>query len=142
MTRWLIACCICIAAVPASSQTPADSSTTSYVVGGIRVIHRQVTGNDIVAANLYLLGGSRQVTFADAGIESLLLAASERGTAHFTREQLRRQLARTGSSVVVSADRDWTMVGLRTTVGGFRASWPGFADRIVAPTLDSAQCRH
>ena len=141
MKTWCIVCCVscvCAAFTPAVSQTPADSSTTSYEIGGIHIIHRRATGNDIVAANLYLLGGSRQLTFANAGIEPLLLAASERGTARFTREQLRRQLARTGSAIVMAADRDWTMVGLRTTIGGFRDTWPGFADRIVAPALDSA----
>jgi zinc protease len=138
MKAWLLVCCVSAAFASAASQTPADSSTTSFEIGGIRIIHRRATGNDIVAANLYLLGGSRQLTFVNAGIEPLLMAASERGTARYTREQLRRQLARTGSSIVVTADRDWTMVGLRTTVGGFRDTWGGFADRIVAPALDSA----
>ena len=127
-----------IAARALGAQGAADALTTSYETGGIRVIHRRSTGNDIVAANLYLLGGSRQVTFANAGIEPLILAVSERGTVKYTREQLRKQLAHTGSTIVIGADRDWTMVGLRTTIGGFRETWLGFADRIAEPTLEPA----
>src|SRR5262249_11951670 len=61
----------------------------------------------------------------------------ERGTTTFTREQLRRQLARTGSAIVINAEHDWTMFGLRTTLSGLRDTWPGFADRLMAPRFDS-----
>jgi hypothetical protein len=53
----------------------ADTLTTTYTVSGVRVIHRR-TNTSIVAANLYLLGGVRQLTAATAGIETFLLAAS------------------------------------------------------------------
>jgi zinc protease len=129
---------LCAIVSAASAQTRNDSATTSYEVAGVRVIHRRAESNEIVAANLYLLGGTRQITPATAGIEPFLLLASERGTAKFSRDQLRRQLARTGSAIVVDAARDWSMLGLRTTLAGFRETWPGFADRVVAPRLDSA----
>ncbi|HYV98752.1 MAG TPA: pitrilysin family protein [Gemmatimonadaceae bacterium] len=130
-----------VAATCLSAQSRPDTSTQSYMVAGIQVIHRRAALNDIVAANVYLLGGSRQLTFANAGIEPLLLAVSERGTAHYTREQLRRQLARSGSTIVIDTDRDWSMLGLRTTRQAFLETWTGFADRIVAPRLDTADVR-
>lgn len=124
------------AALPAhAAQRPGDTLTSSYEVEGVRVIHRSVPSNDIVAVNLYFLGGSRQVTFDNAGIEPLLLAASERGTAQLTREDLRRALARSGSSIVIDVDADWTVFGLRTTTRSFREVWPAFAARVVTPTL-------
>jgi zinc protease len=143
MMRFVRAAALGVAASAATAgagaaQTPPDTLTSDFVVGGIRVLHRRATGNEIVAANVYLLGGSRQLTPATAGIEPLILTASERGTRRFTRDQLRRQLARTGSTIVVEAQRDWSMLGLRTTLAGFRETWAGFADRIVAPRLDSA----
>jgi zinc protease len=145
MKRALITCAVAIAAVapaPASARQGrvpgADTATASFEIAGIRVIHRRVSANEIVAANLYLLGGSRQITFANAGIEPLLLTASERGTARFSREALRQRLARTGSSIGVSAERDWTVFALRTTLAGFAETWPAFADRVVAPRLDAA----
>ena len=45
------------------------SATTSFDVSGVRVILRQNDANNVVAANLYMLGGARQVTAANAGIE-------------------------------------------------------------------------
>ena len=54
----------------------SDTLTSEFEVAGVRVILRRNTANDVVAANLYLLGGTRQVTAADAGIEVLLLSAS------------------------------------------------------------------
>jgi hypothetical protein len=95
----------CVAGTALLAQTRNDSITTSYEIAGVRVIHRRAAANEIIAANLYLLGGTRQVTAATAGIEPLLLTTSERGTASFTREQLRRQLARTGSTIVINALR-------------------------------------
>lgn len=131
-------CVVLAAASPALAQSRPDSSTAGYVVGGIRVIHRRAAANEIVTANLYLLGGSRQITFANAGIEPFVLAVSGRGTARFSREELRRMLAVTGSTIVTETERDWTMIGLRTTLAGFRQTWKGFAERIIAPTLDPA----
>ena len=60
-----------------------DTGTTSFDAGGVRVIYRHATANNVVAANLYLLGGTRQLTPETAGIEALLLEASQRGTRHY-----------------------------------------------------------
>jgi zinc protease len=125
------------AASRAAAQSATDSTTTAYEVAGLRVIHRDGRANDIVAANLYFLGGSREVTFANAGIEPLLLRVSERGTERFSREQLRRMLARTGSTITVGVDADWSVIALRTTRMGFVDAWGAFADRVLAPKLDS-----
>lgn len=121
------------------SVPAADTNTTSYEVGGVRVIQRRVTANDVVAANLYLLGGTRQISAATAGIEPFLLESSERGTTRYPRETLRARMARLGSGIVVEPADDWTMVGLRSTTDGFDSTFTILADRIMAPTLDPAE---
>ncbi len=77
-----------------TSQTSGDfgddTATTQFDVDGVRVILRRNTANDVVAANLFLLGGTQQLTPATQGIESFLLEASERGTAHYRGEETRR----------------------------------------------------
>lgn len=123
-------------AVPA--DTARDTLTSSYVVDGIRVIQRRVTSNDVAIANLYLLGGTRQITPDDAGIEPFLLAASEWGTARYPRERLRAVMSRLGSTIVIAPEADWTMFGLRAIRSTFDSTWAVFADRVMAPTLDSA----
>lgn len=122
-----------------TKATLHDSLTTSYEVGGIRVIHRLTPANDIVAANVYLLGGVRQVTNDNAGIEPLLLEASDRGTRDYPGDRVRSVLSRLGSTIVVDPETDWTMFGLRATRDGFDSTWSVMASRLMHPTLDSSQ---
>jgi zinc protease len=129
-------------ALPATSRTRAalhDSLTTSYDVGGVRVIHRLTPANDVVAANVYLLGGVRQATPSTAGLEPLLLEASDRGTRDYPGDRIRATLARLGSSILVDPETDWTMFGLRATREGFDSTWSVMASRLMNPTLDSGQ---
>lgn len=109
--------------------------TTSFDVGGIKVILRQSDANNVIAANLYLLGGSRQLTSANAGIESLLLEISDRGTKKYPRAVLRRKMSRLGSEIVTAPGDDWTMFGIRGTREVFDSTWSIFADRVMQPTL-------
>lgn len=109
--------------------------TTSFDVGGIKVILRQSDANNVVAANLYLLGGSRQVTASNAGIEALLLEVSDRGTKNYPRAELRRKMSRLGSEIVTVPGDDWTMFGLRGTSEVLDSTWAVFADRVMRPTL-------
>ncbi len=113
--------------------------TTSFEVSGVRVILRQNAANNVVAANLYLLGGARQVSAANAGIEPILLDVSERGTARYSKNALRRAMSRLGSEVVVRANADWTMFGIRSSTEVFGSTWEIFADRVMTPTLATAE---
>lgn len=115
-----------------------DTLTVQFEVDGIPVILRHAPANDVVAANVYLLGGTRQLTPATQGIELLLLESSEQGTSKYPRDLLRRRMARMGSVIGVGPTLDWTVVGLRSTVANFDSSWAILADRLAAPLLDSA----
>lgn len=116
-----------------------DTLTSSFTVDGIPVVLRRVTANNVVAANVYLLGGTRQLTRATQGLELLLLEASERGTAKYPRDLLRARMAQLGSGIGVSPGVDWSVMGLRSTVAGFDSTWGILADRLVAPRLDSTE---
>jgi len=113
--------------------------TTSFDVSGVRVILRQNNANNVVAANLYLLGGARQVTEANAGIEPILLDVSERGTRRYPKNALRRAMSRLGSEIVVAPSADWTMFGIRSSAEVFDSTWAIFADRVTHPTLAKAE---
>lgn len=118
---------------------PDTAATARFVVDGIPVILRRNTSNDVVAANLYLLGGTRQLTPQTAGIEAMLLVASERGTKKYPGAALRQKLARLGSSITLEANDDWSQIGLHAIRSGFDSTWAILADRVMAPTLDSAE---
>lgn len=117
----------------------ADTGTVAYDVGGVRVIHRRLGTGDIVVANLYLMGGLRQVTAANAGIELLLLEASERGTRTYSRDRLRRSMAQLGTGITTHVGADWSSIGLRATRSTLDSTWAILASRIVEPVLDSTE---
>src|SRR5215217_5678 len=100
-----------------------STMTSSFDVGGVKVILRESNANNVVAANLYLLGGSRQVTAANAGIEALLLEVSERGTKKYPKATLRRKMSRLGSEIVAVPSDDWPMFGIRGTTEVFDSTW-------------------
>ena len=115
-----------------------DSGTIIYEASGIRVIQRFATTSEIVVANLYLLGGVRQVTAENAGLELLLLEASERGTKTYSQDRLRRSKARLGTRILTSARADWTSIGMQATRATFDSTWKIFTSRVTEPVLDSA----
>jgi len=115
------------------------SLTTSFDVSGVHVVLRQNDANNVVAANLYLLGGARQVGEANAGIEPILLDVSERGTQRYPKNALRRAMSMLGSEIVVAPSADWTMFGIRSSTEVFDSTWAIFADRLMHPTLAKAE---
>jgi zinc protease len=123
--------------VPSITGT-ADTSTSELTVGGVRVILRRNTATDVIAANLFLLGGVQQLTPETQGIETFLLAASERGTKRYPKDALRIATNKTGSVISIEPEDDWTVFGLHATRATFDSSWAIFADRLMNPTLDSA----
>jgi zinc protease len=127
------------ATAPASTLSSADTGTISYAVDGIRVIHRHAESGDIVVANLYLLGGVRQLTAENAGIELMLLEASEHGTKTYSRDRLRRSMAQLGTGITTRVGVDWSSIGLRATRGTLDSTWSILASRIMEPRLDSAE---
>lgn len=134
------------ATAPVASSPPpqgpivyaSDSSTSDFEVNGLHVILRRNAATDVVAANLYLLGGSRQLTPATQGIEALLFAASERGSRNYPGPRLRQEIARIGSVINMSVSEDWSTYSLKAIRSTFDTSWVMFTDRLLAPTLTQA----
>lgn len=121
-----------------SALVAADTSTSEFDADGIHVILRHNNASDVIAANLYLLGGVQQLTSATQGIEAFLLAVSERGTKNYPKDALRIATNKTGSVISIEPEDDWTVFGLHATRATFDSSWGMFADRVMNPTLDSA----
>lgn len=123
----------------ATSIVGADTGTVSYDVDGIKVIHRRLGTGDIVVANLYLLGGVRQVSAANAGIELLMLESSERGTKSYSRDRLRRSMAQLGTKITTSVGVDWSVIGVQATRSTLDSTWRIFASRVMEPQFDEAE---
>ncbi len=130
---------LCVVSVSAAAQASSDTLTSSFSVDGIPVILRRNASNNVVAANVYLLGGVRQVTRANAGIEPFLLLVSERGTLNYPKAALRRKMSLLGSDFVVAPSVDWTLFGARTITTVLDSTWAIFADRLMRPAIQPAE---
>ena len=130
--------CLAVSTTPHSVVVPvtADTMTSTYSVGGVKVIHRRANISTVVT-NLYLLGGVRAGSSAQSGLENFLMQVSERGTTRYSRDVLRRSMARTGSEFVIEAREDWTMIGARTIAAELDSTWAIFSERVMHPRLDS-----
>ena len=120
----------------APTLAPVDTGegTTRFEVDGVKVIFRH-TNTNLFVANLYLLGGVSLATAQTAGLETMLLEVTERGTKKYPGERLRRAMERTGSEIGVAAHEDFTIYGLRTTADRVDSTWSIYADRLLQPTL-------
>ena len=128
-----------VVVAPVYAQRVVSQETTDFTIDGVRIVLRRSTANDVVAANLYLLGGVQQLTEQTQGIETMLLVASDRGTQKFNKDQLRELTARLGSDIVIEPGVDWTMIGARSLRGALDSTWAVLADRVMAPRLDSIE---
>ena len=144
---WIGAALVAVAIHPAGAlpsvvatvtvaESPDTATTTKFEVNGVSVILRRNTATEVVVANLYLLGGTRQLTATTAGIEAMVLAASERGTRRFPGAAVRQRTAQLGSTVGIEASDDWSAIGLHAIRATFDSTWAILADRVMAPTLD------
>ena len=133
-----------VSAMPASPAIPAvpaiadDSTLLSYTVDSVRVIQRLTPTTDVVAVNIYLLGGARQLTAATQGIEAMLVSASKFGTRSHPDSTLRMAWANTGSVLESEMTSDWTMIGFRGIRDEFERSWDLITERLTQPTFPSA----
>lgn len=112
-----------------------DTMVISYVTDSVKVVQRLNPLTSVVAVNVYLLGGSRLLTPATQGIESMILGASRYGTRGFPDTTLRTAWGLTGSSAATEITNDWTMLGFRGARDEFDRSWDIITERITVPTL-------
>src|SRR5690349_9028075 len=115
--------------LPTLLGAQTDTATSTLDINGLKVILRRNTANDVVAANVYLLGGAQQLSPATQGIERLLLEASERGTKRYPGALVRQRAAALGTNIVISPNDDWTRFGFTTVRSNFDSTWAIFADR-------------
>ena len=88
-----------------------------------------------MAAGLFLKGGSRNITAANAGIESLMLDVATQATTNFPRERLRSELSRTGTVIGSSDNYDYSVLSLTSTRANFDKMWDVFADVALHPAF-------
>jgi len=108
---------------------------TEFEINGLKVLVKRREGSQTVATGLFLRGGSRNLTPANAGIESLMLDVASQATASFPRERLRSELARTGTVIGSSDNYDYSVISLTATRANFDSMWNLFTDVVLNPAF-------
>ncbi len=108
---------------------------TEFEVNGLKVLVKRREAAPTVAAGLFFRGGARNINEKNAGIESLTLNAALEAGKNVTRQQARRQLSATGSSVGAGSAKDYSVVSLAATRANFDRTWDIFTDLIVNPAF-------
>jgi zinc protease len=121
-------------AANAQTTSPADQ-IKEFDVNGMKVLIKRRPGTPTVAAGLFIRGGSRNITGANAGIENLMLDVSTEASKNFPSDVLRKALARTGSVISSGANYDYSAVSLVSTRQNFGLSWDIFTDVIINPSF-------
>ncbi len=111
------------------------SLVTEFDVNGLKVLVKRRQNSPTVAAALFVRGGARNITDKNAGIENFMLSAATEGSKSFPRESLRRELARTGSSVGSGVNNDYSVLSLASTRHNFDRSWEIFTDIVLNPAF-------
>jgi zinc protease len=128
------------AAAPGRISVAANGSTTDFVTtNGLKTIHRHVTGNDVVAAQIYFRGGARNVTEKNAGVESLLFEVATEGTKNFSKSEINREMARMGTVIDGDSGYDFSVVEMRCVRQNFDRSWQLLTDMILNPACDDKE---
>lgn len=108
---------------------------TEFDVNGLKVLVKRRQSAPTVAAGLFIRGGAQNITDKNAGIENLMLDVATDGSKKFPREALRRELARTGSSVGSSVSNDYSVLSMVSTRQNFDRSWEVFTDIVLNPAF-------
>ncbi|MCA1606916.1 MAG: insulinase family protein, partial [Acidobacteria bacterium] len=125
------------AAKPTSFSSPSDAAAlvTKFDVNGLKVLVKRREGSQTVVAGLFIKGGSRNITAANAGIENLMLDTASEASVNFPRERMRMELARMGTSISSGVNYDYAGLSLGSTRGNFDRSWEIFTDVALRPAF-------
>jgi zinc protease len=120
-----------------AAQAPISvaSSVTEFDVNGLKVLVKRRDSSQTVVAGIFLRGGVRNVTAANAGIEPLMLDVASEASAAFPRERMRRELARTGSSLSSATSRGFSVMTLASPKRHFDVGWSILTDAALRPAF-------
>lgn len=131
--------------IPLSAQTAAGTGVaaqaakvTEFEVNGLKVLLKRRESAPTFAGGLFIRGGVRNQKADNAGIENFALSAATEAGSKFNRQQVRRQLAATGSTIGAGAGRDYSTIAFVSTTQNFDRIWDIFADVTLTPAFASA----
>lgn len=138
LTLTLAATAVMAQAGGAPRSADGASQVTEFEVNGLKVLVKRRPNAETVAAGLFVRGGVRNISEKTAGLENFMINASIEAGKKFSRDVVRRELARTGSTVGGSAGKDFSVFSLGVTRPNFDRMWEIFADVVINPVFAPA----
>src|SRR5882762_10380285 len=108
---------------------------SEFEVNGLKVLMKRREGSLTVAAGLFILGGTRNITADNAGIEALMLNSATEASTNFPRERMRSELSRMGTVLNSTVNYDYSALTLISTRPNFDRSWEMFTDVALRPSF-------
>lgn len=121
------------AAVAAAAADGAPEQTA--LANGAALVVRSRPGAPAVSVGVYFAGGRSAESSADAGITQLAVAATRRGTATRSGEQIDRELEFLGTRLVPDVGSDGFGVTLDVVAANLRPALALLADVVLHPTF-------
>jgi zinc protease len=114
---------------------------SEFEINGLKVIFKRRTSSPTIAAGLFIRGGVQNINAKNAGIENLMLSVLTEAGKNFSKAEVRRQFARTGSGIGASSGVDFSVISLGTTRENFDKSWEIFTDLSINPAFAAADLK-
>ena len=134
-SAFLLLAIACAGYAQTSAAGASDKLVTEFDVNGLKVIFKRRPSSPTVSAGLFTRGGVKNQTLANAGIENLTLSTATEASQKFPRELLRKELARTGSTISGGSGYDFGVVSLSSTRQNFDRTWDIFTDLFLNPAF-------
>ena len=125
---------------PADPATATDGDVTVAWVNGLEILIKRIPGAELAAGHLYIRGGVRNWTAADAGLEDLALStAASGGTEKLDKDAFTRRLAALGSSIGAGSGNDYASLRMTAIVKEWDTTFALLADTFLHPALPAVE---
>jgi zinc protease len=130
-----------MAPAPATDPAPVvDGDVTTATVAGIQVLVKRVPGAQFAAGQLYVRGGTRNWTAANAGIEQLAFnAAATGGTRSLDKTAYSRKLASLGADLQADVRNDFSSLSVSVPLPAWDDAFTLLADVFRSPALPATE---
>ncbi len=129
-----------VVAAPVDPATVTDGDVTVAYANGVEILVKRIPGAELASLQLYIRGGARGWTAADAGIERLALTvATSGGTEALDKDAFARRLAALGSDVGSDSRYDFSSIDAKSLGARWDETFALLADTFLHPALPAPE---
>jgi zinc protease len=131
-------------AAPAATggdQAPlTEQDVTTATVNGLRILIKRTPGAEFASGHLYILGGVRNWTAQDAGLEGMAISvATHGGTTRLDKDAFARRLAALGAVVAGGSGDDYALFYCKALLPQWDETFAMMVDAFLRPALPASE---